>query len=64
MRMRFIKGGERKRLMVRGPVSDDTLKIWDSLVKMGYEPVGLLRFIMHLLFPTSKRWSDDDTTVD
>ena len=32
MRMRFIKGGERKRLMVRGPVSDDTLKIWDSIV--------------------------------
>ncbi len=64
MRMRFIKGGERKRLMVRGPVSDDTLKIWDSMVKMGYEPVGLVRFILHIAFPTSKRWNNDDATVD
>ena len=64
MRMRFINGGERKRLMVRGPVSDDTLKIWDSMVKMGYEPVGLVRFILHIAFPPSKRWNKDDATVD
>ncbi|MAH50384.1 hypothetical protein CMI37_31470 [Candidatus Pacearchaeota archaeon] len=60
MRMRFIKGGERKRAMIRGPVSEDTLTIWYSLTSMGYEPVGLGRYLLHVLFPTSERWEKQE----
>jgi len=61
MRMRFIKPGERKRFMVRGPVSKDTMDMWGFITSMGYEPVGLMRFILHIIFPLKDKQDDDGT---
>lgn len=51
MRMRFIKRGERKRLMVRGPVSQDSMSVWLNMEALGYEAVGLLPFLAHIILP-------------
>jgi len=58
MRMRFIKPGERKRFMIRGPVSRDSMDLWEHINTMGYQPVGLVRFIMHIIFPFKNKRSN------
>ena len=59
MRIRFIKPGERKRFMVRGPVGRDAMDLWEHINSMGYEPVGLIRFILHIIMPKKKKKNDD-----
>jgi len=45
--------------MVRGPVGRDAMDLWEHINSMGYEPVGLIRFILHIIMPKKKKKYDD-----
>ena len=50
MRCRFIKPGEKSRLLVRGPFTKDLLDLSDKIVELGFQPATLLQFIKHMIF--------------
>jgi len=50
MRCRFIKPGEKSRLMIRGPFTKDILALSEKVVELGFEPATLLQFIKHMIF--------------
>jgi hypothetical protein len=41
--------------MVRGPFTEDTLKLGRWLIDNGYQPVGLIGYWLHVIFPNRKK---------
>jgi len=50
MRVRFIKPGEKSRLMIRGPFTKDILELSEKVVELGFQPATLLQFVKHMFF--------------
>jgi len=50
MRTRFIKPGERNRMMIRGPFTDDTIIIARYILNSGYEAATFIQFWGHVIF--------------
>ena len=59
MRLRFIKPGTRDRIMVRirSVNLPDACAIREFVVGQGYEQVGLVKFLLHLVFWKKKKKS-------
>ena len=57
MRLRFIKPGTRDRIMVRMSSVNlpDACAIRKFVVDHGYEQVGLVKFLIHLVFGRRKK---------
>ena len=50
VKTRYIKPGEARRVMVRTTRCRDLVLVEDYLESQGFERVGLLRFIRHIVF--------------
>lgn len=55
MRLRYILEGERTRVLLRGPATEDLLEIGNSISARGMKLVGIVGYFKHILFWWSKK---------
>jgi len=50
MKLRFIKPKQPKRILIRCPFTQDTFKLCEMIFESGYQPVGFVKYWIHVLF--------------
>jgi hypothetical protein len=56
MRLRFIKPLHKDRMLLRGPFTEDMLRVASLIIDLGYNPATLIQFWAHaLLWKLRKR---------
>lgn len=50
MKIRFVKPNEKNRAMIRLPFTVDVIQISEYLMSIGYVPVGLIKYWLHVVF--------------
>lgn len=50
MKRRFIVPHEKRRIVVRGRCCEDLCTVSRGILTLGYEEVGIVKFIAHICF--------------